>query len=277
MAALLAFLSSMAWGIGDFYGGLLSRRRNSVAVVLAMQCFGLLTIGAWSLLTNAWAWGPFIWAGAAAGVSGSLGLMAFYRALAIGTMGVVAPIAALGVIVPLLYGLTRGEHPSVVQWVAIGLAIAGVLAASGPELSGGASPRPLILASGAAALFGVALGFMAAGAANAGGSPTMTILVMRVVQVTIAIGLWLHWRGFGGITRRDLPMAALTGVFDVGANLLYAIAAAIGPITLVAVLGSMPPVATAVLGRTVLQERLTGLQYAGVALALLGAVGISAG
>ena len=277
MAALLALLSSMAWGTGDFFGGLLSRRRNSVAVVIAMQVFGLITVVAWSLVTNAWASGPFIWAGVAAGVSGSAGLMAFYRALAIGTMGIVAPIAALGVVVPLLYGLTRGEHPSAIQWVAITVAVVGVLAASGPELTGGASPRPLILASLSAVMFGIALAFMAVGAANAGGSASMTILSMRTVQVLIGIGIWIRWRGFGGITRSDLPMAAITGVFDVSANLLYAIAAAIGPITLVAVLGSMPPVATTLLGRTVLHERLTRLQYAGVGMAILGAIGISAG
>ncbi len=277
MAALLALMSSMAWGTGDFFGGLLSRRRNSVAVVIAMQGFGLLTIAIWSLLTNAWESGPFVWSGIAAGLSGTLGLMAFYRALAIGTMGIVAPIASLGVVVPLIYGLTRGDQPSPVQWIAIAVAIAGVLAASGPELSGGSSPRPLILAGLAAVMFGVALAFMAAGSVNAGGSPAMTILTMRVVQVVIGIGIWIRWRGFGGITRTDLPMAALTGVFDVSANLMYAVAAALGPITLVAVLGSLPPVATALLGRGVLHERLTALQYAGICLALLGAIGISVG
>ena len=277
MAALLAFASSMVWGIGDFYGGVLSRRRNAIAVVVAMQSFGLITMLLWSLVTNAWEFGPFIWSGMAAGLSGSLGLMAFYRALAIGTMGIVSPIAALGVVVPLLYGLTRGEQPSALQWAAIAVAILGVLAASGPELSGGASPRPLILASLAAVMFGVALAFMAAGAANTGGSPTMTVLTMRVVQVAVGSVLWVRWRGFGGLTRRDLPLAALTGVFDVSANLLYSVAAALGPVTIVAVLGSFPPVATAVLGRFLLQERLKPIQYVGIGLALMGAAGISAG
>lgn len=277
MAAVLALMSSMVWGTGDFCGGLLSRRRNAVAVVIAMQVFGLLTITAWSLATNAWAFGPFVWAGVGAGIAGTLGLMAFYRALAIGTMGIVAPIAALAVVVPLVYGLTRGEDPTAIQWIAIVVAIVGVLAASGPELSGGASPRPLILASVAAALFGVALAFMASGAASTGGSPAMTILTMRVVQVLIGMGIWIHWRGVGGITRGDLPLAAVTGVFDVSANLMYAVAAAMGPITIVAVLGSMMPVATALLGHAILHERLTALQYTGIALALLGAIGISAG
>lgn len=274
MAPFLALLSSLLWGTGDFFGGLLARRRSAIAAVLAMQAFGLVTILAWTLVTDSWRWGSFLVAGVLAGLTGTVGLMAFYRALATGTMGVVAPIAALGVIVPLLYGLVRGDQPSTVQWLGILIAIVGVVLASGPEISGAASPTPLLYASGAAVMFGVALAFMAAGA---GGSATMTILAMRVIQVTVAIGFWVRWRGFGGIRRGDLPLAAATGVFDVSANLMYALAAAIGPVTIVAVLGSFPPVATAVLGRTVLQERMTLAQFVGVALALGGAVAISVG
>lgn len=274
MAALLALLSSVTWGTGDFFGGLLSRRRSAVAVVLMMQAFGLLTIVCWATATHTWATGGFILAGVAAGLTGTAGLMAFYRALAIGTMGVVAPIAAMGVFVPLLYGLARGETPSVVQWVGILVAILGVTAASGPEISGQASPRPLLLAGAAAAMFGVAMACMAAGS---GGSPTMTVLTMRVVQVLVAVGFWMRWRGFGGIVRADLPYAAVTGVFDVGANVMYSYAASIGPITMVAVLGSFPPVATALLGRVFLHERLSAVQYVGVTLALGGAIAIGVG
>lgn len=272
MAALLALLSSITWGTGDFFGGLLARRRSAIAVVLAMQVFGLLFVSGYATVRGDWSTGPYLFAGIAAGVSGTLGLMAFYRALAIGTMGIVAPIAALGVVVPLMYGLIRGDQPSPWQWMGILIAIIGVMAASGPELTGGASPEPLIFAGVAAALFGTAMAFMAAGA---GHSPTMTVVVMRVVQVLIAIGFWIAWRGFGGITRSDLPLAAVVGLFDVGANVMYSAAAALGPVSIVAVLGSFPPVATAVLGRFVLHERLTLLQYVGVCMALTGAITIS--
>jgi len=274
MAAFLAFLSSMTWGTGDFFGGLLSRKRNAIAVVLMMQLFGLIFVLTYATGIRAWETGPYLWAGVAAGLSGTAGLMTFYRALAIGTMGVVAPIAALGVVVPLAYGLTRGDQPGPWQWMGILVAIIGVMAASGPELTGQASPRPLLLAGASAALFGTAMAFMAAGAAS---SAAMTVVVMRAVQVLVAVAFWLRWRGFGGITRSDLPVAAAVGFFDVSANVMYSAAAAIGPVTIVAVLGSFPPVATAVLGRTVLHERLTPLQYVGVALAVLGAIAISVG
>ena len=264
----------MTWGTGDFFGGVLARKRNAIAVVLGMQCFGLLFVATFATITSTWQLGEYFLPAIAAGVSGTAGLMAFYRALATGTMGVVAPIAALGVIVPLAYGLTRGDQPSPWQWMGILIAVIGVMAASGPELTGQASSRPLIYACAAALLFGTAMAFMAAGAVS---SASMTVLVMRVVQVVIAIGFWVRWRGFGGLQRGDLPVLALVGFFDVAANVMYSVAAALGPVTIVAVLGSFPPVATAVLGRFILHERLSALQYIGVCLALGGAMAISAG
>ena len=274
MAALLAFASSIVWGTGDFFGGLLSRRRSAIAVVLAMQTFGLLFIAAFATATGGWSLQGNLVPGIAAGVAGTVGLMAFYRALALGTMGVVAPIAALGVVLPLVYGLVLGDLPSPLQWAGILAAIIGVMAASGPELSGGTAGKALALALLAAAMFGSAMALMAAGATD---SAVMTVALMRVVQVAIAIGFWVRWRGFGGVSRGDLPLLALVGLCDVSANLMYSVAAAMGPVSIVAVLGSLPPVATAVLGRFVLKERLVGVQYVGVVLALAGVVAISAG
>lgn len=264
----------MIWGTADFYGGLLSRKRNPIAVVLLVQVFGLFFVLMWATVTGTWEFGPFLISGVAAGVTGLAGLMLFYAALASGTMGVISPIAALGVVVPLSYGLFLGDQPSTLQWMGILTAIVGVMAASGPELSGGVSPKPLLFAAAAAAFFGVALAFMANGAmANA----TMTIVAMRVVQTLIALGYFAFRRGFDGLQRSDLPTIALVGLGDVAANVCYALAAAIGPISIVAVLGSLPPIATATLGALVLKERLTPVQYAGVALAMIGVVTLNAG
>ena len=274
MAALLAFMSSIVWGTGDFFGGKMSRHRSAFAVTLGMQVFGLVFVVGWALLTGVWEFGGFWIGGMAAGVTGLIGLVAFYQALASGTMGVVSPIASLGVVVPLSYGLLRGEQPTSLQWMGILTAIVGVMAASGPELSGGVSPKPLLLAALAAVMFGVALGFMADGAQT---NPTMTIVAMRVMQVLIGIVMFTKWRGFGGLTKQDLPMLALIGLCDVGANVLYAIAAGIGPVSIVAVLGSLPPIATAALSAVFLKERMTGIQYAGVTLAMVGVVMLNAG
>ena len=74
------------------------------------------------------------------------GLVCFYTALSSGTMGVVAPIAALGVVVPIVLGVATGEQPSAWAWVGMLVAVVGVTLASGPELTGEVSARPVVLA-----------------------------------------------------------------------------------------------------------------------------------
>ena len=111
MPYLLALTSSLLWGAGDFLGGTVSRRLPALAVVGVSQALALVVFLAVALATGEAAQGMpatgWAWA-AAAGVSGLIGLVAFYSALAAGTMGVVAPIAALGVVVPVLAGLIGG-------------------------------------------------------------------------------------------------------------------------------------------------------------------------
>ena len=143
MAALLALGSSVIWGSADFLGGLLTRTRSAYVVVAGSQAFGLLAIAIVALVTGDWREpvGYLPWA-VGAGLSGAVGLVAYYAALSSGTMGVVAPIASMGAVVPVILGIAGGEHPSWVQLLGIVLALLGVAAASGPELSGGHRPPP---------------------------------------------------------------------------------------------------------------------------------------
>lgn len=255
-------------------GGVLSRRLRPIVVVFTMQIFGLAAITVFVLGTGSWQPGTFLWWGVAAGVTGVAGLVTFYSALSAGTMGIIAPITSLGVLVPLIVGLVLGEQPSTVQWLGIVGAIAGVVLASGPELNGGAPVRPLLLALATALLFGLSVTCMAQGS---GESAAMTIFAMRVVQNVIGVGAFILWRGIPGVRLADLPAIAAVGVTDVTANLVYGFAAGIGPLVLVAVLGSIYPLVTVVLGAVLLRERLTLVQYVGVLLALAGAAAVSAG
>jgi len=139
-AAVLALLSSLLWGTGDFIAGLLSRKRSAYAVAGASQLVGLVLMTVIVLVTGEWriGWGSYVWWAALASVAGLGGLVMFYLALASGRMGVVSPIAALGVLVPLAIGLVGGESPSGVQLLGILIAVVGVVLASGPEVSGAA-------------------------------------------------------------------------------------------------------------------------------------------
>lgn len=221
----------------------------------------------------------YLWWAVGAGLAGMLGLVCFYAALAMGTMGVVSPIAALGVVVPVLVGLARGERPATIQLVGITIAVLGVVLASGPELAGRAGARPLVLAALSALGFGLALLFIAEGART---STLMTLVTMRVTSVTVlAVALAAAARrlarGRLSLDRRDVALVIVTGMADVAANLTFGLASTRGLVSIVAVLGSLYPVVTVLLARVIHAERLGAAQTVGVAGALGGVVLIAAG
>jgi drug/metabolite transporter (DMT)-like permease len=281
MTAVLALLSSLVWGAADFLGGTLSRRARAVAVVGASQVLSLVVIVPFAVLAGGLHddRGYLPWA-VAAGLVGMLSLVAFYAALAVGTMGVVAPVAATGVVVPVVIGLAQGDRPAVVQLAGVLLAVAGVVLASGPELRavedhrarGGA--RALGLALLAAVGFGLVLWLLAEGGRY---SVSMTLATQRTASLLVVVVLLLAFRTAGGLGRRDVPLLAVIGIGDATANGLYTLATRGGLISLVAVLGSLYPVVTVLAARFVHGERLRPVQNAGVVCALAGVVLIAAG
>jgi drug/metabolite transporter (DMT)-like permease len=275
MAALLALASSVLWGSSDFLGGLLTRRRSAYAVVAASQAAGLLVISVVAGFTGDWgaSLGYLPWA-IGAGLSGAVGLVSYYAALASGTMGVVAPIASMGAVVPVALGLAAGEHPSWVQFLGIVLALAGVAAASGPELSGGGGRRPMLLAALAGCGFGLALYAIGRGSDH---NAVMTLVGMRGATVLLFLVAALALRTVGGVRPRDLGPLALVGIGDVVANLMFAVATTRGLLSVASVLTSFYPVVTVMLARWVLHERLRPIQWAGVGLALGGVALMSVG
>ncbi len=275
MPALLAVMSSLMWGTGDFLGGTLTRRRPALAVVSASQVAGFVVVVLVAVAVGAYRdpSGWVLWS-VGASLAGFSGLVLFYSALAAGTMGIVSPVAALGVLVPLAVGLLAGDVPAPLQLVGIVLAVVGIVLASGPELSGAASARPVLMALGAAVMFGAALTFIAAGSRS---SVIMTMTGMRATSTLIALGLALTTRSLGGLTAADLPLLVATGSLDVLANLTYGLATTLGLLAVVSVLGSLYPVFTVLLAAVFLHERMRAVQYAGVAVALAGVALISAG
>jgi drug/metabolite transporter (DMT)-like permease len=275
VAVLLALLSSGMWGTADFLGGVVSRRLPPVAVYGISQAVGFVILVIAATATGGWAAEPGYWPWAiAASILGMVAMLAFYRALSIGPMGIVSPLVSLSVLVPVAVALLRGETPSSIQILGIIAAIVGILLASGPELSGAESARPLILAGVAALGFGGMFVFMAAGSAH---DPLMTMTGMRVTTMVIFAVVLLKVRGFGGAVPRDLGPLAIIGVFDALANVAFGFATTLGLLATTSVLGDLYPVVTALLAAIVLHERLRAVQYAGVAAALAGVMLISAG
>ena len=275
MPIILALLSSLIWGLADFLGGTLSKRRKAIAVIGGSQSFGLLFVSTLALAIGAWTWDTTVWInGTIAGAMGLFGLVAFYTALATGQMGIVAPISSLSAVVPVTIGLAQGERPGSLQVTGIVIALIGVILASGPELDGKVDSRPVLLAFIAAITFGFAVYFMARGGQV---NPTMTIAAMRLTQVVMVLVLVLALRSLGGLIKKDVPLLAAIGFTDAGANIFFAFAASLGLLSVVAVLGSLYPIVTVLLAWWIHKERLMPVQYIGIAVTFSGVALISIG
>jgi drug/metabolite transporter (DMT)-like permease len=275
VAVVLALVSSLMWGGSDFLGGLRSRTLPAFAVVGGSQACGLLAIGVVAVATGAGR-GPASWLGwaVASGVVGASALVCFYAALGSGTMGVVSPIAALGTVVPVLVAVAAGERPSHLTLAGLVLALLGAVAASGPELRGGAGTRPVVLAALAGVGFGLALVCIERGSRS---DAVMTLTGMRATSVAGFLVAALLLRSTGGLRPAAVPSLAVIGVGDVGANLTFALASQRGLLSITSVLGSLYPVVTVLLARVLLHERLTRVQLVGVATALAGVALVALG
>ncbi|MFI6845691.1 EamA family transporter [Kitasatospora sp. NBC_00085] len=297
MSALLALSASLLWGLADFGGGALTRRLPALAVVVASQLTATVLLLAAVLATGGWTdVSPALWYAVAAGVIGPFAMLAFYRALALGPMGVVSPLATIGVAVPVGVGLALGERPGLGQAAGIAVAVVGVVLAGGPERGGPAAARRVLALTLAAAFgFGAVMALIAH--ASAGGGLLLVLCVQRLCNVAVGGGaLLLSLRGSKGGGRsgggrdseggrggrllpglRDrLPALTAVGVADVAANGTYAMASHSGSAAVAAVLASLYPVVTALMARGVLKERLRPVQVVGAGLAVAGTLLLAA-
>jgi drug/metabolite transporter (DMT)-like permease len=211
--------------------------------------------------------------GALAGIFGYIGLACLYEGLSTGRMGVVSPISSLSTVIPLAYALITGDVLSAITLVGVVIALIGVFCASGPELSQGLPLKPLFLALGAAAGFGLALTFIAIGSQS---SALLTMVSMRATTFFVTISLAIKFKTTGNFSKKEMPLLFFIGAADFLANLLLGIACTKGLVSVAMVFGSLYPIATAVLAYKFLQERLHRVQYVGIALAVAGVSIISA-
>jgi len=211
--------------------------------------------------------------GALAGLSGYAGLLCLYAGLSSGRMGVVSPISSLSTVIPLAYALITGDVLSAITLLGVVIAIIGVFCASGPELSQGLPIKPLLLALGAAAGFGLALTFIAIGSQS---SALLTMVSMRATTFFVTISLAIKFKTTGNFDKKAMPLLFFIGAADFIANLLLGIATTKGLVSVAMVFGSLYPIATAVLAYKFLHERLHKVQYVGIALAVAGVSIISA-
>ena len=278
MASLLALLSSAMWGTADFFAGRLSKKHHPFAVLGFSQVYGLLVgilivVVSGSYQGKALGFDGYLIPGALAGLFGYIGLACLYEGLSTGRMGVVSPISSLSTVIPLAYALITGDVLSAITLAGVAIALIGVFCASGSELSQGLPIKPLLLALGAAAGFGLALTFIAIGSQS---SALLTMVSMRATTFFVTISLAIKFKTTGNFDKKTMPLLIFIGAADFIANLLLGIATTKGLVSVAMVFGSLYPIATAVLAYKFLQERLQRVQYVGIALAVAGVSIISA-
>jgi drug/metabolite transporter (DMT)-like permease len=274
VAVVLALASAVVYGAADFLGGLASRKTSVFGVVALSQVVGLAAL----LALLPWLGGPvdgtdLAW-GVAAGVAGASGLVLFFRTLARGVMSVIAPVTAVtSAAVPVLVGLLGGNRIGL--WAAAGIALAlaaVVLVSAEGGMSALRAARPASLAPALAA--GTAFGFffvlLDRTSEEAGVTP---LVAARMASVALVVVLVLATRQSLRVTRRALPLVALSGVGDMTANALFLLATQQeGQLAITGVLASLYPVSTVMLAQVLLRERLAGAQVAGLGTAVAAIV-----
>ena len=277
LGIVLGLASSLAWGTSDFLGGLQSRRISALSVLLVSQPIGLVLALVVALASGGDPLsGREVAIATGAGAASALGLLAFYRAMALGSISVVATIGSLGIVVPVVAGIAGGDEPGAVQAIGAVAAFAGaVLVAREPDPEWRAATAASV---GLAALAGLGFGLFFWGLdLSSPANPAWTIVSARVGGVATLLVAAAILRPPMPPDRSMLPALAAIGFCDVAANSLFAVATNHGLLSLVSVAGAMYSAVTVLLARFVLGERLARVRRAGFAFALAGVAMLAAG
>ena len=273
-SAALSLGAAAVWGGGDFAGGVATKRANVFRVVAAAHACGLVL-----MLLLAWAshepvppWSALYW-GVAAGVTGAFGIAALYKGLAVGRMGVIAPVASVitGVL-PVLVGIRSEGLPGRLQIAGFGLALLSIWLIARPagEID---SHRGLGLAILAGIMFGL---FLVSGRQAGHNGVFWPLVAARVASTLLMLFILLLAPRDGRPLRAAFVPILLSGVADSGANALFIAATRHGRLDVAAVLSSLYPASTVILARVLLKERISRMQGLGIAGALIAVALISA-
>jgi drug/metabolite transporter (DMT)-like permease len=267
---LLALGASLAWGVGDFFGPLISRTVGVLPVLMWAQVGGVSSLAVAVAIRGEGPGGWGVLYAIGAGCGGMLGLFAYYRGMITGTMSVVAPIAGVSAVIPVIFGIATGDDPSVAQVAGVAAALAGVGLASIEHQEG----RRRVAAGVGLALF-AACGFgfyfpwmHAAGKVDF----WWASVVFRTTALLLVAAAVTSRRVDVRLRPRMAAIAVGAGIVDTAGNVSFAASSEHGLVSLTAVLASLYPIVTVLLAASILHERVAPLQRAGIALTLTGVV-----
>ena len=275
LATLLALLASFSWGTSDFIAGIEARRMTSWAVALV----SMTAAAGGGLLVLAIASPPVPAAGvalvlAAGGVCSGVSAITYYYALRLTKMSITSPILAGAALIPVVWGLARGEQPSALQVIGIAVTIAGIVVVSrpGPTVADDRLPTTLkgvLLAVAGTVTAGLMVVTLDYGAAS---DPLWAATVIRSSAALLCVAWIAGARPALRLRRRSVPVLVAVGLMIVGANLLFAQATTLADLSVVAVLGWLSPAVTIMLARVFLHEHLRPVQWLAAAAVLAGVV-----
>lgn len=284
MSSLFALLAAGSFGVGDFLGGVATRRGpgSPVPVVAYGHLAGLVL--ALVLLADfpGDVWSTDLWVGAGAGTIGAVGLAFLYRGLAKGRMGVVAPLTAvLAAVVPATWGLARGERPSTLAAIGVVVGLVAIPLVSwearAADHAGAGTPGvvPPGFVDGVLAGLGFGAFFILIDFAS-DASGAVPLLGARLVTVPVFLGIAIV-TGSLAVGRQVRALSVWSGLFDMAANAWFLAAVRTGLITEAVVITALAPAGTVVLAHLVEHERLSPVQWAGIPLAIAGVALIGVG
>ena len=274
-AVALALGASLSWGLADFFGPLKGRTLGTLRVLFGAQVAGLAAMALVVAIRGKGPDGAAVLLAVPAALSGTLGIFAYYRGMAVGAMSVVAPIAGVSAAVPVAFGLATGDRPSTAQIAGIVLALVGVGLASREHQAG---HRRVAAGVGLALIAAIGFGgyfvpMHAAGEADF----WWASLIFRATSFTLIALTALVLRASVRVSGRNAAFVGAVGLGDTLGNALFAASSAHGLVSVTSVLASLYPIVTVILARIVLHERVDHGQEAGIVATLAGVVLISTG
>jgi len=267
---LLALGASLAWGVADFVGPLISRTLGTLRVLFWAQVGGVAAI---AIAVAIHGEGPASWEvlfAVAAAFGGTAGLYAYYRGMQLGAMSVIAPIAGASAVIPVIYGIATGDSPSASQIAGIVCALVGVALASIEHHEG---TRRIAAGVGLALLAAAGFGFYFPWMHAAGKVDFWwASLIFRTTALLLVTAAVAAQQPVLRLRRRELAIACAVGIGDTIGNVLFAASSGHGLVSLTSVLASLYPIVTVLLAAAVLHEQVARTQKAGIVLTLTGVV-----
>jgi len=278
LTAAIGTFAALVFGAADFLGGIASRRSHPVLVTAVVALTGLVVLLLFlPFVPGRWSPEAVFWGGLS-GVAGCLAIALLYACLAIGPMSILSPLTAvISALVPLGFGLARGEQFGTLGFVGLGLALGAVVLVGFVPEKGAVRPtlRGVLMAIGSGAMIGAFLVLIDLAPDDSGLVPLLMNRGVNGAIMLAAIGfLLLRASGRGGGAARTLGaggvrLAMLGGVVDAVANSLLLLGVRLGDLSVIGVLTALYPAGTILLAATVLKERIAPVQWAGLALALV--------